>query len=124
MDYIQLHQEDLAEFQQLSNNLLSKFQQSENQSETLPEDLEKLYDQLESLNQKGEILLQSSASQPTDENPNQVERLMETINRSYDRLMLKSKVDRESSTSVPSRSIDEIVRKFDVENNFFKYFSF
>ena len=99
LDYIQLHQEDLQEFQQLSNTLLKRLDENQARLETIGDgqlktfndDLEKYYEQVELLNQKGEILLQSSASNANDENDNQIERLLENINRNYDSLTIITK---------------------------------
>lgn len=96
LDYIQLHQEDLQEFQQLSNNLLTRLNENQarletigdDQLKTFNDDLEKYYEQVELLNQKGEILLQSSASNSND---NQIERRLENINRNYDSLTIITK---------------------------------
>ncbi len=53
------------------------------------DEIEKLYEQIELLNQKGELLLQSSS---IDSNENQVEHLLEKINRTYDSLTIKIKI--------------------------------
>ena len=99
LDYIQLHQEDLQEFQQLSNSLLTRLNENQarletiggDQLTTLNDDLEKYYEQVELLNQKGEILLQSSAGNANDENENQIEHQLENINRNYDSLTMNTK---------------------------------
>jgi len=100
IDYIQLHQEDLREFQQLSNYLINTLNEKQIQFETINDDelknfynnLEKYYEQIELLNQKGELLLQSSAINLNDDNENQIEHLLETINRNYDSLTIKTKL--------------------------------
>ncbi|CAF4152601.1 unnamed protein product, partial [Rotaria sordida] len=53
------------------------------------DEIENLNEQIELLNQKGELLLQSST---TDSNDNQIEHLLETINRNYDSLTIKIKI--------------------------------
>lgn len=119
MDYIQLHQEDLSEFEQMSKNLLERFNENQENLERFDseqlkdfhEKLEKTYDQVESLNQKGEILLQSSASQTTEETENRVEKLLENINKSYDSLMVKTKARLESLTPTESSAVDQIVSR-------------
>lgn len=59
-----------------------------NQKQIDNNELEKLYEQIELINQKGEILLQSLSS---DSNENPIEHLLETINQTYDNLINKSK---------------------------------
>ncbi len=81
LDYLQLHQEDLREFYQLADRLLALLNEKQLHVETI--ELEKLYEQIELLNQKGGLLLQSST---IDSNDNQIERLLETIHRTYDSL--------------------------------------
>jgi hypothetical protein len=89
IDYIQLQQEDLREFEQLANHLLILLDEKQRHFETIDNDeIEKLSEQVELLNQKGELLLQNSS---IDSNENQVERLLETINRTYDNLTIKIK---------------------------------
>lgn len=78
LDYLQLHQEDLREFYQLANDLLTLFNEKE-----LQFDKNKLYEQIELLDRKGGLLLQNSA---INSNDNQIERLLETIHRNYDNL--------------------------------------
>ncbi|CAF3890084.1 unnamed protein product, partial [Rotaria sp. Silwood1] len=100
IDYIQLHQEDLREFHQLSKDLIDTLNEKQIQMSTINEnelknfhdDLEKYYEQVELLNQKGELLLQSSAVNLNDDNENKIERLLETINRNYDSLTINTKV--------------------------------
>ncbi|CAF1221360.1 unnamed protein product [Rotaria sordida] len=97
IDYIQLHQEDLHEFYQLANNLLVLLNEKQIQIKTIKDDelknfhdeIENLNEQIELLNQKGELLLQSST---IDSNDNQIEHLLETINRNYDSLTIKIKI--------------------------------
>ncbi len=109
IDYIQLHQEDLREFQQLSNDLISSLNEkqiqfetmNDNELKTFHDNLEKYYEQVESLNQKGELLLQSSAINLNDDNENQIEHLLETINRNYDNLTIKTKVLLENTDHIP-----------------------
>lgn len=97
MDYIQLHQEDLKEFQELSTKLFHEFEKKEkNPTE--------FYDQVELLNQKGEILLQSCAK-----NENPIERTLEKINRDYDRLTL----DQRKVTTSPSPLTAELRHHID-----------
>ncbi|CAF1300148.1 unnamed protein product [Rotaria magnacalcarata] len=99
IDYIQLHQEDLREFHQLSNDLINLLNEKQLQMEALNDnevkafhdDLEKYYEQIESINQKGELLLQSSAINLNDDNENRIEHLLETINRNYDSLTVNTK---------------------------------
>jgi uncharacterized protein YciI len=52
------------------------------------DEIEKHCEQIELLNQKGELLLPNS---DTDSNENEVERLLEAINRNYDSLIIKTK---------------------------------
>ena len=97
LDYIQLHQEDLGEFYQLSTRLLTLLDEKQLRFETIDdqalkgfqEELDKAYEQVELLNQKGELLLQSSAVNVNEDN--QVERQLETINKNYDALTMKIK---------------------------------
>jgi thioesterase domain-containing protein len=123
LDYIQLHQEDLQEFQQLSNALLTRLDENQvrletiggDQLQTFNDDLEKYYEQVELLNQKGEILLQSSASNAGEENDNQIERLLENINRNYDSLTAITKVRLQQTDPVSPKTpsittAEEIVR--------------
>lgn len=125
LDYIHLHQEDLLEFHQISNDLITSLNEKQTHFETMTddelksfnEDLEKFYEQVESLNQKGELLLQSSASNLNDDNENQIERLLETINRNYDSLTVKTKTNLDDTTThipqptKPIKSEEEIVKK-------------
>jgi hypothetical protein len=100
LDYIQLHQDDLREFQQISNELINSLNErqiefdnmNENELQIFNNQLEKYYEQVELLNQKGELLLQSSATNLNDEQDNHIEHLLETINRNYDSLTIKTKV--------------------------------
>jgi hypothetical protein len=103
LDYIQLHQEDLREFYQLANHLLTLLNEKLTHFETINEnEIEKIYEQVELVNQKGELLLQSSAS---DSNENQVEHLLETINRNYDHLSSKTKARLDN---IDHTTIDEL----------------
>jgi hypothetical protein len=124
LDYIQLHQEDLQEFHQMSNDLISSLTEKQTNFEAMTddelksfnEDLDKFYEQVESLNQKGELLLQSSASNLNDDNENQIERLLETINRNYDSLTVKTKTNLDDTDNIqqPSKPIEieeEIVKE-------------
>jgi len=96
IDYIQLHQEDLHEFSELANHLLTLLNEKQMYLETINDDelksfhdeIEKHCEQIELLNQKGELLLPNSE---TDSNENEVERLLEAINRNYDNLIIKTK---------------------------------
>jgi len=116
IDYIQLHQEDLREFQQLSNDLINSLNDKQIQFETMNEDelktfnenLEKYYQQIELLNQKGELLLQSSATNLNDDNDNQIERLLETINRNYDSLTIKTKVRLDNTDNIQQSTTSSI----------------
>jgi hypothetical protein len=116
IDYIQLHQEDLREFQQLSNDLINSLNDKQIQFETMNEDelknfndnLEKYYQQVELLNQKGELLLQSSATNLNDDNDNQIERLLETINRNYDSLTIKTKVRLDNTDDIQKSTTSSI----------------
>jgi len=116
IDYIQLHQEDLREFQQLSNDLINSLNDKQIQFETMNEDelktfnenLEKYYQQIELLNQKGELLLQSSATNLNDDNDNQIERLLETINRNYDSLTIKTKVRLDNTDDIQKSTTSSI----------------
>ncbi|CAF0847061.1 unnamed protein product [Rotaria sordida] len=100
IDYIQLHQEDLREFHQLSNDLIDKLNEkqiemqiiNDNELKTFSDDLEKYYEQVELINHKGELLLQSSAVNLNDDNENKIERLLEIINRNYDSLTINTKI--------------------------------
>ncbi|CAF1104230.1 unnamed protein product [Adineta ricciae] len=113
LDYIQLHQEDLREFQQLSNELtnsLNEKQQcleslNESEAQSLSSDLGKIYEQIEILNQKGELLLQSSATNLSDDTDNQIERSLETINRYYDSLTVKTKSSDQTEMTSKSPTI-------------------
>ena len=108
IDYIQLHQEDLSEFDQLSNNLINLLNEkqlhlqtiNDNELKILNDDLEKYYEQIESLNQKGELLLQSSGINLNDNNENQIEHLLETINRKYDHLTVNIRARLENSDHI------------------------
>jgi hypothetical protein len=116
IDYIQLHQEDLREFQQLSNDLINSLNDKQIQFETMNEDelknfndnLKKYYQQVELLNQKGELLLQSSATNLNDDNDNQIERLLETINRNYDSLTIKTKVRLDNTDDIQKSTTSSI----------------
>jgi len=100
LDYIQLHQEELREFQQLSNDLTQKLtekieqidQVNDEQMAQVRQDLEKFYEQVELMNQKGEFLLQSSAINLQDDQENPIEKVLETINKVYDSLTMKCHV--------------------------------
>jgi hypothetical protein len=113
IDYIQLHQEDLREFQQLSNHLINSLDDKQTQFETMNdnelkifnENLEKYYEQVELLNQKGELLLQSSATNLNDDNENQIEQLLETINRNYDGLSVKTKIRLDKTDHIPQPTL-------------------
>lgn len=108
LDYIQLHQEDLREFEQISHELIHSFNDkhtefdgmNDEQLTTLHNDLEKYYEQVEVLNQKGELLLQSSATNLNEDQANPIEQLLETINRNYDSLTTKAKVRLERSNNL------------------------
>ncbi|CAF3366835.1 unnamed protein product [Rotaria socialis] len=108
IDYIQLHQEDLREFHQLSNDLINLLNEKQLQMEALNDnevkafhdDLEKYYEQIESINQKGELLLQSSAINLNDDNENRIEHLLETINRNYDSLIVNTKARLQQITNI------------------------
>lgn len=118
IDYIQLHQEDLHEFHQLSNDLINTLNEKQMQMETLNDnqmkpfhdDLEKYYDQVELINQKGDLLLQGSASNLNDDNENKIERLLETINRNYDSLIVNTnaRIARVSNIQQPTESTTTI----------------
>jgi hypothetical protein len=71
-----------------------------NELKNLNEELEKYYEQVELLNQKGELLLQSSATNLNDDNDNHIERLLETINRNYDGLAIKTKARIETTDQI------------------------
>jgi hypothetical protein len=115
MDYIQLHQDDLGEFYQLSNNLLTRLNDDQIRTETMNaeqlriyhDDLEKSYEQVELLNHKGELLLQSSATNTSSDNDNQIERLLENINRNYDSLNMKTKFRIQQNDSQPLPMVNE-----------------
>ncbi|CAF2993985.1 unnamed protein product [Rotaria sp. Silwood2] len=115
IDYIQLHQEDLREFQQLSNDLIDTLNDkqiqiqtiNDNELKTFNDDLEKYYEQVELLNQKGELLLQSSAVNLNDDNENKVERLLETINRNYDCLTVYTKARIEDINNIQQSTTQE-----------------
>ena len=68
------------------------------------EELDKAYEQVELLNQKGELLLQSSAVNVNEDN--QVERQLETINKNYDGLTMKVKARLQTAEKVkpPTRT--------------------
>jgi hypothetical protein len=66
------------------------------------DEIGKLYEQVELVNQKGELLLQSSS---IDSNENQVERLLETINRAYDNLTNKTKIHLDDINKIPQPTI-------------------
>lgn len=66
----------------------------------LDNQLEKYYEQVESLNQKGELLLQSSATNLNDEQENPIEPLLEAINRNYDSLAMKTKLRLDQSNAL------------------------
>ena len=101
LDYIQLHQEEFGEFQQLASQLLQSIDGyqsvlptvTDTELNSFDDQIEKLSEQVELLNQKGEFLLQSSASGDED---NQVGRLLDNVNRNYDLLILKIKTRLES----------------------------
>jgi len=113
----------------MSNDLISSLTEKQTNFEIMTddelksfnEDLDKFYEQVESLNQKGELLLQSSASNLNDDNENQIERLLETINRNYDSLTVKTKTNLDDTDNIqqPSKPIEteeEIVKeKFRIE---------
>jgi hypothetical protein len=115
IDYIQLHQEELHEFQVLSNDSIKLLNEKQAHFEILideelknfHDDLEKFYEQVELLNQKGELLLQSSATNVNDDNENPIERSLETINRNYDSLSTKTKarLQNTNNTEAPIQSI-------------------
>ena len=94
MDYIQLHQEDLHEFYQLTDDLLTLLNEKQIDLERINDhglndfhdQIEKLYEQVEFINQKGELLLQSSG------NDNHVECTLETMNRNYDSLIREIRI--------------------------------
>lgn len=108
LDYIQLHQEDLREFEQISHQLIDSFNDqqthfdgmNDEQLTNLNNQLEKYYEQVETLNQKGELLLQSSATNLNEEQVNPIEQLLETINRNYDSLTTKTKIRLERSNNL------------------------
>jgi hypothetical protein len=108
----------------MSNDLISSLTEKQTNFEIMTddelksfnEDLDKFYEQVESLNQKGELLLQSSASNLNDDNENQIERLLETINRNYDSLTVKTKTNLDDTDNIqqPSKPIEieeEIVKE-------------
>ena len=102
LDYIQLHQEEFSEFHQLASQLLQSIDEHQTQLQTVADAdlngfddrIEKLSEQVELLNQKGEFLLQSSAGGGGEDN--QVESLLDSVNRNYDLLILKIKTRLES----------------------------
>ena len=80
-------------------------------------EIEKIYEQVELVNQKGELLLQSSAN---DSNENQIERLLETINRNYENLSTKNKAHLNNINQInlitittESSAIDELRHRID-----------
>ena len=97
MDYIQLHQEDLHEFYQLTDDLLTLLNEKQIDLERINDhglndfhdQIEKLYEQVELINQKGELLLHSSGN---DGNDNHVECTLETMNRNYDSLIREIRI--------------------------------
>jgi len=113
----------------MSNDLISSLTEKQTNFEIMTddelksfnEDLDKFYEQVESLNQKGELLLQSSASNLNDDNENQIERLLETINRNYDSLTVKTKTNLDDTDNIqqpskPTEIEEEIVKeKFRIE---------
>jgi hypothetical protein len=115
LDYLQLHQEDLREFYQLANHLLALINDKLIHFETINDnEIEKIYEQVELVNQKGELLLQSSAN---DSNENQIERLLETINRNYENLSTKTKAHLNNINQInpitESSAIDELRHRID-----------
>ncbi|CAF4468439.1 unnamed protein product [Rotaria socialis] len=106
-DYVQLHQEDLQEFYQLATNLLTSINEKQTQIETInynelkdfQDEIEKLNENIEFINQKGALLLQSSTS---DSNDNPVERILESISRSYDTLTSKLKTPLNDANQIDS----------------------
>ncbi|CAF5056504.1 unnamed protein product, partial [Rotaria sp. Silwood1] len=83
IDYIQLHQEDLREFHQLSKDLIDTLNEKQIQMSTINEnELKNFHDDLEKY----------SAVNLNDDNENKIERLLETINRNYDSLTINTKV--------------------------------
>ena len=102
LDYIQLHQEEFSEFHQLASQLLKFIDEYQTQLQVVTDAelngfddrIEKLAEQVELLNQKGEFLLQSSAGGGGEDN--QVESLLDSVNRNYDLLILKIKTRLES----------------------------
>lgn len=64
---------------------------NDNEVKPFHDDLEKCYDQVELVNQKGDLLLQSSAMNLNDDNENKIERSLETINRLCDSLTINTK---------------------------------
>jgi hypothetical protein len=102
LDYIQLHQEEFSEFHQLATQLLESIDEYQTQLQSVTDaelnsfddQIEKLSEQVELLTQKGEFLLQSSASAGGDDN--QVESLLDDVNRNYDLFILKIKTRLES----------------------------
>ena len=87
-----MYQEDFYEFNQIAHNLLTLRNEQLVHFESIKDDnlknffdeVEKLNDQIESIGQKRELLLQNS-------NKNQIEYLLETINRNYNSLIVKTK---------------------------------
>lgn len=91
LDYLQLHQEDLREFYELAENCLTQI--DENQ----------LAQQIELLDQKGELLLHSS---PNHSNPNPIDNLVENVHRHYEDLIMKI-------TNQSDLTIEELARQLD-----------
>ncbi|CAF4821283.1 unnamed protein product, partial [Rotaria socialis] len=73
---------------------------NDNEVKAFHDDLEKYYEQIESINQKGELLLQSSAINLNDDNENRIEHLLETINRNYDSLTVNTKARLQQITNI------------------------
>jgi hypothetical protein len=78
---------------------------NDNELKIFNENLEKYYEQVELLNQKGELLLQSSATNLNDDNENQIEQLLETINRNYDGLSVKTKIRLDKTDHIPQPTL-------------------
>ncbi|CAF4637461.1 unnamed protein product, partial [Rotaria magnacalcarata] len=76
-----------------------------NELKDFQDEIEKLNENVEFINQKGALLLQSSTS---DSNDNPVERLLETINRSYDTLASKLKTPLNDSNQIESSTTTTI----------------
>ena len=121
LDYIQLHQEELGEFHQLASQLLAAFDEKEKQWEAVDEhawqafhdQIAKMSEQVEILNQKGEFLLQGAAISADETNDNQVECLLETVNRHYDALTTKTKGSFAKNANIQefvTKSSDEVRR--------------